>query len=101
MTNIIGYDSWKLQNPSHYDSEDAPENCVVCSEPHNPEADIFCNCHCSECGDELPEADDSHCTNCCQCDACIEAYDAIEKHHEKTGEWKDMPVITGEKVFSQ
>lgn len=63
-----------------------------------------CSCdpdaHCSDCGEELPEAHDSHCQNCCECDACTEAYDAIEKHHEKTGEWLDNPIITGEKIYS-
>ena len=100
MTTINGYDAWKLQNPLHYDSEDAPEFCVVCSEPHNPEADVFCFCHCSDCGEELPEEKDSHCQNCCECDACTEAYKVIEKHHEATGEWLDNPVITGEKVYN-
>lgn len=51
-----------------------PEYCVVCSEPHNADEGVFCNCHCSECGDELPETDDSHCQNCCECDACYEEH---------------------------
>ena len=100
MTTLNGYDNWKLSYPAHYDTDAEVDFCVVCSEPHNGDEGIFCNCHCSDCGEELPETDDSHCQNCCECDACTEAYEVIEKHHEATGEWLDDPVITGEKVYS-
>ena len=94
---IAGYDTWKLASPDYHEAE--KEYCCVC-DTYIDDGE-FCECHCSDCGEELPEADDAHCTNCCECDACMEAYDEIEKHHEATGEWKDMPIITGEKVFTR
>ena len=60
---------------------DAPEGnyCDRCDAVINTE-DMFetaCSCdpdaHCSDCGEELPEVDDAHCENCCECDACYEA----------------------------
>ena len=88
----------RFQDPDYF--ETAPDYCMECDTEYHKDDGEFCNCHCSDCGDELPEVDDSHCQNCCDCDACTEAHDAIEKHHEKTGEWLDSPVIIGEKVYS-
>ena len=100
---IIGYDSWKLASPDEYDAEIV--HCELCTEPH--EADEHCqneHCHCQDCGEQLPLTADGndvgHCENCCGCNACTEAWNEIEKIHEVTGEWQDMPIITGEKVYS-
>ena len=90
-------ENWCGRCDAVIDTDDPFEIACKC----NPDAMAM---HCSDCGEELPETADGkigHCENCCECDACMEAYDAVEKHHEATGEWKDMPVITGEKVYTR
>ena len=83
--------------------EAAPDYCMECDTYYRKDDGENCHCNCQDCGEELPVDDGNfgHCHNCCECDTCNEAYEVIEKHHEATGEWKDMPVITCEKVFSQ
>ena len=88
----------RFEHPDFYDAEMV--SCAVCSEPHY-EGEVCENCYCGECGEELPDEVDAHCTNCCECDACYEAYCAVKKIADATGEWQDIPVITGEKVFSK
>ena len=66
----MSYDNWKTDYPSSYDSEDEKDYCCVC-DTFTDEGE-FCDCHCSDCGEELPETEDAHCTNCCECDDCWE-----------------------------
>ena len=72
----MSYDDWKLAYPDHYDFEPAPDYCGVCDTEYHKDDGERCNCHCQECGEELPEMDDAHCQNCCDCDACMAAADA-------------------------
>ena len=66
----MSYDNWKLDYPKHYDFEPATEYCSVCSEPTDTENGVYCLCHCQDCHEELPEVDNAHCTNCCECTNC-------------------------------
>ena len=73
--SIPGYDAWKLASP--YD--DDGNWCERCDAVIDTD-DMFetaCSCdpeiHCSECGEELPDEDDAHCDNCCECDDCFAA----------------------------
>ena len=68
--SIPGYDAWKTASPDSY--EPAPDYCGICDTEIFADEGEFCECHCSECGEELPEVDDAHCTNCCDCDECYE-----------------------------
>ena len=82
--------NWCNRCDAVIDTEDMFETACSC----DPDA------HCSDCGEELPEVDDAHCINCCECDACMEADAEIHRIHAETGEWQDHPIITGEKVYS-
>ena len=71
MTNIIGYDSWKTDYPSHYDCEDAVHTCEGCAESITElEASEvgFCeDCFCDE-------TEDTECDGCFYC-LCCSDYD--------------------------
>lgn len=69
MKTINGYDNWKLASPDYYEPE--TQYCELCEAELEDENCPYC--YCSECGEELPEAEDAHCTNCCECDSCYEA----------------------------
>ena len=90
----------RFELPDDNYSEPEKDYCGCCDTFYYEDEGEYCHCHCQKCGEELPEADDAHCSNCCECDACMEADAKIYAHHEATGEWLDMPIITGEKVHS-
>ena len=105
MEMIYGYDNWKLASPDYYEPE--PDYCECCDTEYYKDDGEFCECHCQDCGEELPfdggetPGEYGHCTNCCDCDACMEADAKITAHHEATGEWLDHPEVYGEKVYSK
>ena len=84
--------AWITRDPDWHDLEIL--HCEVCPNPNRT---------CQTCGEPLPELDNGeigYCPNCCECDSCCDAYQRIEEIHRKTGHWHDMPIVTGEKVYT-
>ena len=67
------YDSWKLDYTDTGDYEPEADYCCVCDTDYFADEGEFCHCHCSDCGEELPEEFDAHCENCCECSECFES----------------------------
>ena len=101
---IPGYDAWKLATPDHYDYEPEQEYCEHCDELREPEQHCTNEqCTCQACGETLPESDSKetpHCQNCCECDECAHQWWLLYFDALETGAWRDIPVITGEKVYT-
>ena len=97
----MSYDAWKLDYTDRGDYEPESDYCCVCDTYFSKDDGEFCHCHCSECGEELPESEngDAHCENCCECDACYDAEEKAQAIFESTGEWI-KETVTGEKVFT-
>ena len=62
--SIPGYDSWKLQNPEHYDREAADCECDGCF----CEIDEMASEECGLCEDcQCDETEDTECSGCFYC----------------------------------
>ena len=66
-------------------------------EPDDPEI-----LHCEHCGEPIPETltDDAHCTNCCEGDECVRQWWITYFDAKDHDAWRDMPIVSGEKVYS-
>ena len=58
----------RFEEPDYYEAE--ADYCCVCDVFYSKDDGEFCDCHCSECGEELPDEKDAHCENCCECEVC-------------------------------
>ena len=91
----------RFELPDDNYSEPEKDYCGCCDTFFWADEGEVCECHCQKCGEELPEADDAHCTNCCECDACALAEELARYEFLETSFYPDMPIITGKKVFTR